>query len=106
MSVIDNLLGWDKLSWPKRLMIGLPLAGVVLGWMYYDRNKEAAETHATMITMCGDDTACVAAVNQYAEVCFKDNYSMGRRRQGVRTDDFVDCVNTKSGVQHFSVEKK
>jgi hypothetical protein len=105
MSAIDNWLGWDKLSWPKKILIALPLLAAVLGWQYYSRNNEAAETHAKMIGMCGDDKACVAAVDQYSEACFKDNYSMGRRRQGVRMDDFVSCVNEKSGVQHFEVVK-
>src|SRR5262245_7637192 len=104
MSAIDNLFGWDKLSWPKKIMIGLPIAAAVIGWTYYDRNQEAKETHATMITMCGDDAACIAAVNQHAEACFKDNYRFGRRSHGVRTDAFVDCVNAKSGVQHFTVD--
>ena len=105
MSVIDNLLGWDKLSWPKRILIGIPIAAAVIGWMYYDRNQEAKAMHTEMVAMCGDDTACVAAVNQHAEICFKENYSMSKRRSGVRTAEFVGCVNEKSGAEHFVVEK-
>jgi hypothetical protein len=105
MSVIDTLLNWDKLSWPKRIMIGLPFAAVVIGWMYYSRNQNAQETHEKMLAMCGGDTACVDAVNKYADECFKDHYHMGRYRQGVRTEEFVSCVNQKSGGQFFSVHK-
>ena len=107
MSAIDNLLfGWDKLSWPKRILIALPFAAAFIGWTYYSRNQDAKETHEKMIAMCETDTACVAAVNKYAEECFKDNYYMGRRRQGVRTEDFISCVNTKSGVAYFTIDKK
>jgi hypothetical protein len=105
MSIIDNLLNWEKASWKNKLLIGVPFALAVLGWLYYDRNQEATSMHAKMITMCGADAACVAAVDQFSEVCFKDNYSISRRHSGVRTADFVNCVNEKSGVQHFSVAK-
>lgn len=105
MSVIDNLFGSENSSWPTRILTGLLAAGVVFGWLYYSRNHGAQETHDRMIAACGSDTACVNAVNKYADECFKDNYHMGRRRQNVSTDDFVSCVNQKSGVHYFSVKK-
>jgi hypothetical protein len=54
-----------------------------------------------MIEMCGGDAPCVAAVEQHAEACFDENYRMGRRRQGVKTDEFVACVNDRSGTRFF-----
>ena len=105
MSAIDNLIGWDKLSWPKKIMIGVPIAGLVIGWMYYHRNQEAKEMHTQMIAMCAGDAACLQAVDQYSEDCFKENYHTGRRNTGVRTGAFVSCVNSKSGTEHFTVTK-
>lgn len=36
-----------------------------------------------------------------------DNYHMGRRRQGMKTDEFVTCVNQHAGKKLFvSVPKE
>ena len=101
MGVINDLFNWEKVSWPKRIAIAIPFVAAFIGWQYYSKSQEARETRAEMIAMCGDDTACVAAVEKHAETCFNDNYRMGRRSQGVKTEEFVACVNEKSGEQHF-----
>jgi hypothetical protein len=102
MGDIDNkLFGWDKLSWPKRILIAIPLVAAFAGWQYYTKSKEAKEMKAEMITMCGGETACAAAVEQHAAACFDENYRMGRRSQGVKMEEFVSCVNSRSGTQFF-----
>ena len=106
MGAIDNALGWNKLGWPMKIAIGLALAGAFMGWQYYNKGKEAKEMKASMLTMCGADTACVDAVEKYAAKCFDEHYRMGRRSQGVKTEEFVACVNTSSGTEHFSVMKE
>jgi hypothetical protein len=92
----------DDMSWGKRILVAIPVVAGLFAWQTYDRAKEAKSTKATMVQMCADDKPCLAAVEQYAEVCFKDNYKMGKR-SGIRTDDFVKCVNQRSGSEFFSV---
>lgn len=104
---IDDALGWNKLSWPKKIMIVIPLVAAFAGWQYYQKGKESKEMKAQMVGMCGDDKACVDAVDKYAETCFGDNYRMGRRSQGVKMDEFVACVNQHAGAEIFvSVPKQ
>jgi len=57
---------------------------------------------AQMLEMCGGEAPCVAAVQQHAETCFNSHYRMGRRSQGVKMDEFVACVNERSGTEFFS----
>lgn len=104
--IIDIYLHWDQQTWTTKIIAVIPVLALVFGWMYYDKNKESQETHAQMIGMCAGEQACIAAVNQYADSCFGDHYHMGRRSHGVRMDEFVQCVNEKSGTQFFSVVKK
>jgi len=92
----------DNLGWGKRFLLAIPLGAAVLGWQTYDRSKEAKSTKAEMLQQCGDDKPCVAAVEQHAEVCFKDNYKLGNS-SGLRTDAFVKCINDRSGGQFFVV---
>lgn len=93
---------WNTLSWPKKIAIAIPVAGAFIGWQYYNKGQEAVEMKARMVEMCGGEAPCLAAVEQHAEACFKDNYRMGRRSQGVKMDQFVACVNDRSGTQFFS----
>jgi len=96
---------WDNLSWGKKILVAIPVAGALFAWQAYDRSSEAKSTKAEMIQMCDGEQPCVAAVEQHAEVCFKDNYKMGKR-SGIRMDDFVKCVNERSGTDFFtSVDK-
>jgi hypothetical protein len=107
MGAIDNALGWDKLSWTRKILIAIPLVGLFAGWQYYNKSKESKETRAQMIGMCGGEARCIAAVEKYEETCFDDNYHMGRRSQGVKTDEFVTCINQHAGEEFFvSVPKE
>jgi len=54
-----------------------------------------------MLTMCGGDTVCIAAVEKYEAACFNDNYHMSRSSQGVKMDELVACVNEKAGAKLF-----
>lgn len=101
MSAIDNMLGWNKLSWPKKILIATPILAAVIGWQYYNKNQEAAETRARMLAMCEGEARCIAAVEQHAEACFKDNYRIGRRSQGVKMEQFIACVNERAGEELF-----
>ena len=101
MGALDNMLGWNKLGWPAKIAIAVPIIAAVIGWQYYNKGKEAKQMKADMITMCEGDTPCVAAVEQHAETCFNNNYRMGRRSQGVRMEEFVACVNQRSGTEFF-----
>lgn len=107
MGAIDNALGWNKLSWPVKIAIGLAVAGAFMGWQYYNKSQEAKEMKATMLAMCESEAPCVEAVEKYAASCFDEHYRMGRRSQGVLMDDFVACVNKSSGTDFFvSVPKE
>ena len=97
----DNALGWNKLSWTKKILIAIPIVAAVIGWQYYQKAQEAKETKAEMLTMCGGDAKCVAAVEQHEEACFDEHYRMGRRSQGVKMEEFVACVNERAGEQLF-----
>ena len=101
MGAIDNALGWNKLSWTRRILIAIPIAAAFIGWQYYTKSQERKEMHARMVTMCEGDAPCLAAVDQHADKCFDDHYRMGRRSQGVRMDEFVTCVNQNSGTDFF-----
>jgi hypothetical protein len=101
MGAIDNAFGWNNLSWTKKTLIAIPLVGAFAGWQYYSKSQESKEMKARMITMCEGEAACLAAVEQHAAGCFDENYRMGRRSQGVKMEEFVTCVNTRSGTQFF-----
>ncbi len=107
MGAIDNALGWNKLSWTKKILIAIPIVAAFIGWQYYTKSQEAKETKAEMLTMCEGDAACIDAVEKYAASCFDEHYRMGRRSQGVLMDEFVGCVNKSSGTDFFvSVPKE
>ena len=101
MGAIDNAFGWDKLSWTKKILIAIPLVAAFAGWQYYTESQESKEMTARMITMCEGEAACLAAVEKHAAGCFDENYRMGRRSQGVKMEEFVTCVNTRSGTPFF-----
>jgi predicted negative regulator of RcsB-dependent stress response len=101
MGAIDNWLGWDKLSWTRKILIAIPIVAAVIGWQYYTKNQEAAETKTKMLAMCEGEQKCIAAVEQYEDTCFKDHYHMGRRSQGVKMEEFVACVNQHAGEELF-----
>jgi hypothetical protein len=104
MGIIHDLSNWEKVSWPKRIAIAIPIAAAFIGWQYWSKSQENKENHANMVAMCGDDAECVAAVNQFADTCFDENYHMGRRQQGVNADEFVACVNQHAGKELFVAE--
>lgn len=107
MGAIDNALGWNKLSWTKKILIAIPIVAAFAGWQYYQKGKEAKEMKANMLSMCtGKAAACAEAVEKYAAQCFDEHYHMGRRRQGVLMDEFVGCVNKNSGTDFFVSVKK
>jgi hypothetical protein len=96
------MFSWNNLSWPQKIAIAIPIVGAVIGWNYYNKGQEGTQMKADMLSMCDGETPCIAAVEQHAEACFNDNYHMGRRRQGVKMDEFVACVNQRSGTDFFS----
>ena len=106
MGAIDNALGWNKLSWTKKILIAIPLVAAFVGWQYYNKSQEAKETKAKMLAMCGGEAPCVEAVEKYAASCFDEHYRMGRRSQGVLMDEFVACVNKSSGTEFFVAVKE
>ena len=99
--IIDIYLHWDQQTWTTRIIATVPVLVLVFGWMYYDKTSERGEMHTNMVAMCEGDQSCLAAVNQHADMCFDDHYRMGRHSHGVRMDEFVQCVNEKSGTQFF-----
>ena len=101
MGSIDDALGWNKLGWPAKIAIAAVLVAAFAGWQYYTKSKDSKEMTARMVTMCGGEAACLAAVEQHAAACFDENYRMGRRSQGVKMEEFVACVNSRSGTQFF-----
>lgn len=104
MGIIHDLFNWEKVSWPKRIAIAIPFAAAFIGWQYWSKSQENKENHVKMVAMCGTDQECVAAVNQFADTCFDENYHMGRRHQGVKTEEFVACVNQHAGKEFFVAE--
>ena len=107
MGAIDDKLGWNKLSWPKKIVIAIALAAAFAGWQYYTKGKEAKEMKARMLTMCTEEAPCIDAVEKYAASCFDAHYRMGRHTQGVLMEEFVACVNKSSGTDFFvSVPKE
>ena len=101
MGAIDNALGWNKLSWTKRILIAIPIAGAFIGWQYYNKSQEAKAMKAEMLAMCSGEADCIEAVEKHAATCFDEHYRMGRRSQGVLMDEFVGCVNENSGTEFF-----
>jgi len=107
VGAIDNALGWNKLSWTKKILIAIALVAAFAGWQYYNKGQEAKEMKAEMLGMCAGEAACVEAVEKYAASCFDEHYRMGRRSQGVLMEEFVACVNKSSGTDFFvSVPKE
>lgn len=88
-------------SWGVRLLIAVPLAIAGLGYQYYERGESSKETKAKMLEICAGDAACVAAVNEHGDACFEAHYSMRRRHTGLEMDEFVACVNERSGTDFF-----
>lgn len=85
-----------------KIALAIPILGAVVGWQYYRKGQEGEQMKAEMVAMCDGETPCVAAVEQHAAACFNDNYRIGRRSQGVKMDEFVACVNDRSGTQFFA----
>jgi hypothetical protein len=104
MGVINDLFNWDKVSWPKRIVIAIPFIAAFIGWQYWTKSRELKQNHADMVAMCGDDKECTEGVNKFADTCFEEHYRMGRRSQGVKTEEFVSCVNQHAGKTLFVAE--
>lgn len=104
MGIVNDLFNWEKVSWPKRIAIAIPFLAAFIGWQYWSKGNDLKKNHADMVAMCGKDTECLEAVDKYADKCFDENYHMGRRRQGVKTEEFVTCVNQESGAELFVTE--
>lgn len=90
-----------------KLLTGVALAGVLVGFRFYNRNQTELEVRDQLVEVCADDRSCVEAVEVHYEGCFEESYSLGSRRRSASMDaaSLVSCLNTRSGAAHFDIEE-
>ena len=91
------------MNWAKKLVIALVIGAVFVGYLFYGKNQVRAEAKGQLLSLCGTDTRCQAAVNQHFDACFDENFRMGsrRRRASLDTAKLIECINQKSGYPWF-----
>jgi hypothetical protein len=74
----------------------------------YNKASAHDDVRARLVALCETDAECVADVDRHYEACFDASYKMGGRRQSSKLDveALVRCVNTRSGVPYFAVDKE
>jgi hypothetical protein len=86
------------------------LLGVVaiLGMKFYGKASAHDDVKARLVALCEADAECVADVETHYDACFDASYRMGGRRSSAKldVDGLVRCVNTRSGVPYFAVDKE
>ena len=80
---------------------------MITGWKLYNKSSHATDYKNQLISICGEDTYCIAAVNNNFQSCYDSNYSLGGKRRAARLNlnEFTDCINQKSGYLYFAVQK-
>jgi hypothetical protein len=75
---------------------------------FYNKASAHDDVKARLVALCETDTECVADVERHYDACFDLSYKMGGRRQSSKldVDALVRCVNTRSGVPYFAVDKE
>jgi hypothetical protein len=92
----------------KRLAGALLGVVAVFGMKAYNKASAHDDVRARLVALCETDAECVADVDRHYEACFDASYTMGGRRQSSKldVDALVRCVNTRSGVPYFAVDKE
>lgn len=92
----------------KRVAVALLGVVAVLGMKFYNKASAHDDVKARLVALCEADEQCVADVGRHYEACFDSSYKMGGRRTSSRldVDALVRCVNTRSGVPYFAVDKE
>ena len=92
----------------KRLAGALLGVVVVLGMKFYNKASAHDDVKSRLVALCEADAECVADVEKHYDGCFDASYKMGGRRQSSKldVDALVRCVNTRSGVPYFAVDKE
>lgn len=89
----------------KRLAAALVAVVAIVGMKFYNKASAHDDVQARLIELCEGDDACQTAVRAHYDACFDQAYRMGGRRQGSKLDldRLVQCVNSRSGEEYFSV---
>ena len=86
------------------------LLGVVaiLGMKFYNKASAHDDVKARLVALCEVDAECRSDVEKHYDACFDASYKMGGRRQSSKldVDALVRCVNTRSRVPYFAVDKE
>ena len=92
----------------KRLAGALLGVVALLGMKFYTKASAHDDVKARLVALCETDAECVADVDKHYDACFDASYKMGGRRQASKldVDALVRCVNTRSGVPYFAVNKE
>jgi hypothetical protein len=92
----------------KRLAGALLGVVALLGMKFYTKASAHDDVKARLVALCETDAECVADVDKHYDACFDTSYKMGGRRQASKldVDALVRCVNTRSGVPYFAVNKE
>jgi hypothetical protein len=92
----------------KRLLGALVAVVAIVGMKFYGKASAHDDVKARLVALCEADAECQAAVEAHYDACFDSSYKMGGRRQSssLDVDALVRCVNSKSGVPYFAVDKE
>ena len=109
MGSIDDALGWNKLSWTKKILIAIPLVGAFAGWQYYTKNKEGKEMKANMLTMCQGEKAQGRSNRLrcgYIGAWLDRSKVRGRAHRATRVDTQCTRPREMRGVQHRACDQR
>jgi len=92
----------------RRLAGALLGVVVILGMKFYNKASAHDDVRARLLALCDADTECAGDVQRHYDACFASSYEMGGRRRSSKldVDALVRCVNSRSGVPYFAVEKE
>jgi hypothetical protein len=86
-----------------KIVGGAVVVAAVVGMKMHNKGATEREARETLRNLCAGEAACLEAVETHFDACFESAYSMGSRRRSASFDgqEMVQCINTKSGVEHF-----
>lgn len=90
----------------KKLGFSLAIAGIIIGVKFHNKSQTASKVKESLISVCNQESECLAAVNDYFQNCFDSSYDLGGRRRsaGLDADNLANCINNRAGSEYFVYE--
>ena len=87
----------------KRFGLAAIAIAAVIGLKFYNKTNSQLSVKERLVELCATDQSCLTDLDQYYDECFNGNYRMARHSSGLQQEGFLNCLNSRSGKQHFGL---